>query len=628
MSQIYNIRNLTSCQDLQAKRKEFFKTLKLQQKLNRNYEQAVISRGQMEKLGITPITQPPRSLEEERKDLLMQQQLAMKNLNTIMRPEESQQVVKTLNASEIYSLNSEWGRLSKLLEGRSNITADFLRHVFQRYMVEVERRGGLAISIPLDESTLARLPGDLIDDWQNWSRQTIDPLTSQIVSLTDLIRQTAEVLNRPLAEIQREVQAKQEESGEIAEPKETAPPAPSARPSGRRAVGSSTAPRRSTDFQQLMGEADEMIQSMEQMGRDLPLPTRSAVGQMSEAEVKRYLTAYGLKTEGALTQLRGRLRSFISQQTGTFLTPTEEPSTTTFVLTRSNIERARKSVLQEVLEQIGLDAKGNVDELRERLLQFAEPDPLPGRPTPAVAPAKDEEEEGSGLYMGARPMSDFSGTRASYHTVGSGAVPPHSAPGGAFRTVALPPSTRAGALVYNKSSKLVCRNGKILGKVGRGIKSNGELKEYSRFREFGRYYIHVPSLNKSMINVVYPSRMAIPDFPSKFVSQGFIRMVENILDTGVWDKSQYNALSEEEQDYFVMLARKCQFNTTIGMGARLTRKESEDYARFELLKGTVIAGNNSPEVLKELKSYILRFLNDGRLPKKVGHDLLYEIACL
>jgi hypothetical protein len=183
MSFIYDIRNLKNCEDLQSKRKEFFGLLRLQQRLNRNYENAMISRSQIEKLGITPVMQAPRSLEDERKDLVLQQQLAVKNLTTIMKPEDAQRTVNSLSATETYSLNTEWGRLVKLIEGRTNITPDYLRKIFQRYMIEIEKRGGLALGIPLDESTLARLPGDLIDAWQNWSRQTIDPLTNQITSL-------------------------------------------------------------------------------------------------------------------------------------------------------------------------------------------------------------------------------------------------------------------------------------------------------------------------------------------------------------------------------------------------------------------------------------------------------------
>lgn len=588
MSFIFDIRNLKDCADLKSKRKEFFDLLRLQQRLNSRYEQAMISRSQMDKLGISPVPQAPRSLEEERRDLVLQQQLAVKNVSTVMRPEDAQKAVNSLSAGEIYSLNSEWGRLSKLIQGRTNITPDFLRHVFQRYMLEIERTGGLAVGIPLQESTLSRLPTDLVDEWLNWSRQTIDPLTNQITSLTTLIQQTADLLNRPVEEVRQEVEQVQAElkPSPVEEPE--GQPA-RVRPTGRSAVRRSPTIRRSTAL------AEEQIVPSSGLPSPPELPSKAVIRKMKVADMRALLEAFGQDTEGVRKVLEPRLLALKDQM-----------ATRGESATEIDMLRAR-------LQELGASTQGSRRELVDRLKSLGESvssprrtllRPQEGTPPTMPFPSQEEVEEGTGLYMGARPMMSYAGTRSSFRTVGGSGVE------------------------FNKSTKFVRRNGKILGKVGSGIKPNKENETYSRYREFGRYFIHVPSLAKCMMNIKYPSRIAIADLPPRFVSQPFISMVENILDTGIWDKGQFNKLSEEEQDYFITVARKCEFDTTIGMGIRLTKKESKDYERFELLKGTVVAGNNSPEVLNELKSYILRFLNDGRLPKRVGHDLLYEISCL
>jgi hypothetical protein len=180
------------------------------------------------------------------------------------------------------------------------------------------------------------------------------------------------------------------------------------------------------------------------------------------------------------------------------------------------------------------------------------------------------------------------------------------------------------------SSRLVKRNGKILGKMGKGIQSNDEVKEYGRYRAFGKYMIHVPSLKKSMINVKYPSLVSVATIPQKYVSKDFINMLDELLNTNIFNKSKFNKLDEDEQNYFRFLADKCDFDLAIGMGVgeTMTSREKEEYDRFEVLRGSVIAGNNSPEVLKELQQYIIKFINQKRLPRQQGHDLLYEMACL
>lgn len=591
MSFIFDIRNLKDCADLKSKRKEFFDLLRLQQRLNSRYEQAMISRSQMDKLGISPVPQAPRSLEEERRDLVLQQQLAVKNVSTVMRPEDAQKAVNSLSTGEIYSLNSEWGRLSKLIQGRTNITPDFLRHVFQRYMLEIERTGGLAVGIPLQESTLARLPTDLVDEWLNWSRQTIDPLTNQITSLTTLIQQTADLLNRPVEEVRQEVEQVQAElkPSPVEEPASPSPTAP--RSTGRTAVRRGVAPRRSVAI------SEEQVVPMSGLPTPPELPSNAVIRKMKVADMRALLEALGQDSEGVRKVLEPRLLALKAQMTTRGESATEMDELRTQLRLRGAPTGGTKRELKERLASLGLPSVP----IQRRTFLTPEEMPPPRMPFPQ----RQEVEEGTGLYMGARPLTSYAGTRSSFRTVGAGS-----------------------GVEFNKSSKFVRRNGKILGKVGSGIKPNKENETYSRYREFGRYFLHVPSLAKCLMNIKYPSRCAITDIPPRFVSQPFISMVEKILDSGIWDKGEFNKLSEEEQDYFITLARKCEFDTTIGMGIRLTKKESKDYERFELLKGTVVAGNNSPEVLNELKSYILRFLNDGRLPKRVGHDLLYEISCL
>jgi hypothetical protein len=182
---------------------------------------------------------------------------------------------------------------------------------------------------------------------------------------------------------------------------------------------------------------------------------------------------------------------------------------------------------------------------------------------------------------------------------------------------------------YNKNTKMVRKKrfeGPIVGmqhKVGYGIKEND-----TRYKEFGRYIIHIPSLRKNVINIKYKSGIIINDLPQVTVSKTFADMICDLLDEGILDKTLYNKLDEKEQTYFVHLSKRCEFDTTIGLGLKNTNKQDEEMAKFEIIKGEIIAGNNSPELMQELKRYVLKFLLDGRMSKKVGHDLLYEITCV
>ena len=56
--------------------------------------------------------------------------------------------------------------------------------------------------------------------------------------------------------------------------------------------------------------------------------------------------------------------------------------------------------------------------------------------------------------------------------------------------------------------------------------------------------------------------------------------------------------------------------------------KDKDLHRFELLKGQVLAGNNAKEIVNELKVLIVKLINDDRINRKQGQDLLTDLVSL
>ena len=733
MSVIYDIRNLKNCSDFKSKREDFFRTLRLKAKLNRNYEQATIARQQMEALGVTPVMQAARSIEDEQKDLMLQQQLGMKNLKTIMSDDEARRVVHILHQDDLYLLNTEFGRIASMVQGRSNITADYLKRVLERFKLYLETTGTLGVSIPLHESTIQQLPGDLRDEWDSYARRHIDPLTGAITSLAELIRRTAEILNRPIPDVQQEVNQEQAQQQEQETPfTDTAPeaiprqpfqfgqeegPTPTATrgtkrygrlnrrtglterrlPTDRFFYGYEdfegpefkkmrmTPPDQQNDMppktpppppqgtKRQRGDDDKFMDLKKQR----PAPDSAALrGVKRKSDAVNQLWQRKAMATGALTleqarslartQLEQRVQGYVppprdgpyrtvglptilgrrtrqdddvvmdqppvtrarrNAATGrrrTFLTPAtdvvqaeyvaadlsgREPLRTGPPLNQQRLGAVRAAARQEIAQRMATF----VPPRRQQIVSASAPPAIQprGRTRSQTAAAyarvvPDDDDMGNGLYISPQQ------TTSSYGAPGVFSKFSH------------------GAGYQKKDKRVLTRDGRVLGKCGAGIESNDELKTYSRFRQLGRYMLHVPSLSKSLINIKYPSLVNIPGIPQKFVSEEFIELIWELVEKGTFLKTIYNRLGEEEQDYFKFLARKCNFDQTIGigMGKTQSKEEQDEYKRFEMLRGTVIAGNNSPEVLNELRQFILKFLMEKRIPKQQGHDLLYEMACL
>jgi hypothetical protein len=163
-------------------------------------------------------------------------------------------------------------------------------------------------------------------------------------------------------------------------------------------------------------------------------------------------------------------------------------------------------------------------------------------------------------------------------------------------------------------------------KIGRGMPPVDNKK--ARYAQFGKYLIHLTPLDKFMVSIKYPSAMPINDMPNKQVSPSFVKMVYHFLETDTWDKGMFNALHEDEQSFFYYLARRCQLDIGMNGSGMMTDKDKKEMERFDLIRGQIIAGNNSPELIRELKGYLLRFLTEKRITRAVGNQILYELTML
>ena len=59
----------------------------------------------------------------------------------------------------------------------------------------------------------------------------------------------------------------------------------------------------------------------------------------------------------------------------------------------------------------------------------------------------------------------------------------------------------------------------------------------------------------------------------------------------------------------------------------LTQREKDNH-RFQVLRGQLIAGNTSQDIIRELKTLLMKFIASGTIPKQQANAVLYELMIL
>lgn len=554
MSVVATIGNIRNPRDLQKKRAEFFKTLKLQSDLNKRYEDAMIQRAQIEKMGVQPVQAVPRSMEDERRDELGQQQIALRHLESVLTASQAMKALKDLPMEQIYLLNRYWGKFKETIRGIRLDDADYFRRLFLNFLSVAEETEDFIRPIPLRETTLARISGDLQDMWNGWSRGQIDPLTGKVMELTKLIEKTAMELRRSKEDVLQEIKAEQAAQKRIDEGTEGltrlfATPRPQRPRIQRREAMPTSNPRlvQQTAFD--IGLTTSPTAKVE----DIPFTKERSV-QLATA-----LRDGGISGNLSIKQLRAMLQPY------------------------------------------GKTGRSRAD-LMDKLNEF-------------VLGASTAQEEGRGLYI--------TGSRAS--AIGARGVQ-HS----------LPLSTQK---MYRGDGKLRREIMKPVHLFGRGIAPQPPpIKRENNYRQFGKYLVNMKYLDQGILALYHETMKRVMAIPQRLVSKQFQDIIYTILEKGQLPRSMVYKLNDMEQSLLDDVLRRAWLNEKLGMGDNTPRRkkaqpnlaeptddDDEDMRRFHLLKGIVIAGNNDKRVVKELMSYLAKFVEEKRIEPKMGNDILRNL---
>ena len=157
-------------------------------------------------------------------------------------------------------------------------------------------------------------------------------------------------------------------------------------------------------------------------------------------------------------------------------------------------------------------------------------------------------------------------------------------------------------------------------KKGRGISSD--------YRDFGINKINHKKLDDGILTLRRQSNTNIPDMPSKRISRKLQKIIKHISGGGVPDYNDLNSLEDGEKDYLHKLISKSNLTDRLSVPAPSKDQEEKDFHQFEVMKGEIMSGNDSKELVKKFKVLILKLSKQNVLPKNEVQELLEDLLSL
>jgi hypothetical protein len=143
--------------------------------------------------------------------------------------------------------------------------------------------------------------------------------------------------------------------------------------------------------------------------------------------------------------------------------------------------------------------------------------------------------------------------------------------------------------------------------------------------QFGKYLLHANNMNKSVLSVHHKGGGRVASIPVQSISDDLKDFIVEVLQNKKASVKDFNRLPLREQKLFEKMSKGAGIHHTLGLKPVKTDEDNDMEERFEVLKGEWFAGNNSHELVRELRKIVIHFMEEGRLTKSQARELLLTI---
>jgi hypothetical protein len=190
---------------------------------------------------------------------------------------------------------------------------------------------------------------------------------------------------------------------------------------------------------------------------------------------------------------------------------------------------------------------------------------------------------------------------------------------------------KAGKLPVKKRNIILGRGIAAPKVTARVIPSNIDLslgvKAEPAYVSFGKHLINKHRLMKDDVLMLRTLKGgAILNVPTQRISKNLSKVLKTIIGGGNPDFESLNVLTDGDKEVLYNISKTSRISHSVP-NPNKSSQEKED-SRFELLKGQIASGQDNKDAIKEFKLLLIKMMNQKRIPKGQGIDILTEMAAM
>tara|TARA_R110001592_G_scaffold84637_4_gene250139 strand:- start:822 stop:1340 length:519 start_codon:yes stop_codon:yes gene_type:complete len=155
-----------------------------------------------------------------------------------------------------------------------------------------------------------------------------------------------------------------------------------------------------------------------------------------------------------------------------------------------------------------------------------------------------------------------------------------------------------------------------------------KLDPMSEYIPFGKYLLSLKQLQKNRFMLRTKARNPVLSFRTIVLTRRTKAIVQNLLRQNPISFEDIDSLNEEEKEQIDTIVSKTDITDRLKIPNTKRSKLEKDLHKFNVLRGSIIAGNDSTELLKDFRLLLLHLTTENYISKKECNEVLMEMLRL
>jgi len=145
---------------------------------------------------------------------------------------------------------------------------------------------------------------------------------------------------------------------------------------------------------------------------------------------------------------------------------------------------------------------------------------------------------------------------------------------------------------------------------------------------FGKHKLNLKKLKNNRLQLRSKTDNVIANIKSKQLTKNMKVIIDKFISNQPIEFEDVEVLNDDEKDYLAEIAQKCDINDRLRIPSPKLTKIQSDINKFNILRGEIIAGNDSKELVRDFKVLLLKLMNSKHISKSEGNEIMVMLLQL